>query len=117
MAYRREWEVGRATGSSHHFPERHRGARAKELCQRTPAEKGYDLIARQVAGIPPAEGAAILGPSSKRYKHHARLGAKVPIDSIVRQGKDNMRGLKKPVQGINHILAFPEAEEKVGLRH
>ena len=65
-----------------------RGGRAKEARQRAHAEHTYDIFARKMAGMSPEEGAAILRPSPKGYKAHARAGTKVRREhSSAGQGK------------------------------
>ena len=51
-----------------------RGGSAKEVSQRTPAEQAYDILAREVAGMSPAEGTPILRSSPKRNRALGTFG-------------------------------------------
>ena len=87
-----------------------------EARQRNPPEQGYDVLAKQAAGMTPEGAAALLCQPPKRYKSYARAEMKVTVDALVQQAEVHMKCLRGPLHGLHLIIAVPNTEGMVALK-
>ncbi|CDJ47429.1 hypothetical protein EBH_0072930 [Eimeria brunetti] len=54
-----------------------REAELQQCVQKTPAERAYDLLAKEVASMPSEEAVTLLRPPPERYTSHTKAGRKI----------------------------------------
>ena len=77
---------------------------------KSPAERAYDLLARQIAEMPQEEAMALLRPQPMKHKSHTLKGLKVDIKALLQQARENTAQIQHPMQGLSLILALPAGE-------
>ncbi|CDJ50411.1 hypothetical protein EBH_0033500 [Eimeria brunetti] len=84
--------------------------------QRTPAEKAYNALARQKAGMTKEEATALLRPPPKRYKTPTKGRRKAVVATLIQQAMERAACIHHPFQGLYAMLALPAVETNVALR-